>query len=294
MSDPSSPSDRADTIDPTRLDIVSRVEGVRPCVHCGHDLHGQPIRREDSLGVLVAFCPECGRAASLVEHPTLGVWGRRLGVFFAACMIAVVILVLVATVMSLFGIMMGLSSEAISDSRAVLSEMVEKDVPGSGGWQIERSWWEANAGEARRAMWWSVDFRDDDFLLIGMLFLPICFLMGVIWSGILLGLRRRHLPLAGAVICLLSWSIMEIGMLVRTRAGVNAFPTSTYRLVEQELLPTVGTFVMSGLSIPFILGLLFGRPILRSLVKAVLPPRSRGILRPLWDIDKVTLRIPGD
>lgn len=292
MNDFSSSSDGIGKIDAQDLEIVSRIEGVRPCVHCGHDLHGQPIRRENTLGLLIAFCPECGRAASLVEHPSLGIWGRRLGLLFMTCIIIVVLGFLVATVMSIFGIVMGLSSEIYSPARQALSELVSKDASGMGGWQISETWWEANSQAALDTIWSTIDYRDKDFLMIGTLFLPVCFMFGVIWSGLLLGLRRRYLPLAGVVICGLSWSIMYIGVLLQRQMTEASFPRNTYQAVELTVLPTVGTVVTIAMLIPLLLGLLFGRSIIRSLVKVALPPRSRGIVRPLWEIDRVPLRIP--
>ena len=273
--------------DPRRSNVVARIDGVRPCLHCGHDLHGQPIRREESLGLLVTFCPECAQAASLVDYPSLGIWGRRLGVLSLICMIIMVLVFLVVSVMSLFGIIMGLTSELYGPAQSAMNSMID------GGWQVERSWWEANAAKARATMWSSVNYRDPDFVGIGLLFLPICFIIGVIWSGILLGLRRRYLPLVGIAICVLGW--LCIWPVLITDGNYNTSnQISAYRLARRELVPMLSFLVMTGLSIPLMLGLSFGRPILRSLVKVVLPPGSRGMLRPLWEIDGIQVPLHRD
>ena len=136
MTESSSLPKEESIIDPRPSNVVSRIDGVRPCLQCGHDLHGQPIRREESLGLLVTFCPECGQAASLVDYPILGIWGRRLGVLSLVCMIIMVLVFLVVSVMSLFGIIMGLTSELYSPAQSALASMID------GGWQIERAWWE--------------------------------------------------------------------------------------------------------------------------------------------------------
>jgi hypothetical protein len=62
---------------------------------------------------------------------------------------------------------------------------------------------------------------------------------------------------------------------------------STQRVMKRELFPTLSFMVISGLLIPLAVGLVFGRPILRAVVTVVLPPRSRSMLRLLWDIDGV-------
>ena len=287
MTESSGISEAGSIGNPQDSRVLSRIEGVRPCLHCGHDLHGQSIRKEESLGILVAFCPECGQAASLVEHPSLGIWSRRLGIFALICLIGMVLGLLVASVMSLFGIMLGLTTELYGPSRSALSGMID------GGWQIENTWWRDNAIEARRVMWSAVDMTDPEFLGIGILFLPICFVLGVIWSGILLGLRRRYLPLAGIAMCLLGWLIMWPFLIAD--GTFNASPQmSIYQVTMRELIPLLSLLVMGVLMIPLILGLSFGRPILRSLVKVVLPPRSRRLLRPLWDTDGIPLSVPLD
>ena len=53
-----------------------RIEGVRRCLQCGHDLNGQPILKEPDLGLLLARCPECGRAAALDEGRSGGLAAR--------------------------------------------------------------------------------------------------------------------------------------------------------------------------------------------------------------------------
>ena len=273
--------------DPRQSGVVSRIDGVRPCLRCGHDLHGQPIRREESLGLLITFCPECGQAASLADYPSLGIWGRRLGVLSLVCVIFTVLVFLVVSVMSLFGMTLGLTSELLSPAQSAMNSMID------GGWQVERSWWEANAAMARERMWSAVNYRDNEFVGIGLLFLPICFIIGTIWSGILLGLRRRYLPLAGIALCLLGWLCIWPVLIAEGDFNTNN-QISAYRLARRELVPLLSFMVMTGLSIPLMLGFSFGRPILRSLVRVVLPPGSRGMLRPLWEIDGIQVPLGRD
>ena len=260
-------------------DIISRIEGVRPCIRCGHDLHGQPIRRETSLGLLIAFCPECGTVAALAEHPTLGVWGRRLGIAAMIAAIIAVIMTFILTILALFGMTMGVSIESVKDARSALTDL------NSGNWQIERSWWEMNADAARVTMWNAVDWTDESMVVPMLLFVPLCFVIGIIWSGMLLGLRRRYLFLPGLAMLGFAWLILVIAVGMIGFDLQDQLQISVYRLAEKELLPMVGMLVLVSLGIPVILGLLGGRTILRATVTFVLPPRARPMLRPLWEID---------
>lgn len=261
-------------------EVVARIEGVRPCLHCGHDLHGQPIRKEKSLGLLISFCPECGQAASMVEHPRLGIWGRRLGILALICMIVMAILFLFVTALSLSGMAIGLTEELGQSPRSALSAMND------GQWQIESGWWRINAPEARATMWAAIDYGDSTFRSLALMFLVVCFMFGVIWSGILLGMRRRYLPLAGITIGVLAWLIV-LALLLADGAFDLVGTINTQRVMRRELFPTLSFMVISGLLIPLAVGLVFGRPILRAVVTVVLPPRSRSMLRLLWDIDGV-------
>ncbi|MCP4836364.1 MAG: hypothetical protein GY895_16545 [Phycisphaera sp.] len=258
--------------------VISRIEGVRPCLQCGHDLHGQPIRRETSLGLLVTFCPECGTAAALAEHPTFSVWGRRLGVAVMITVIAAVIVGFLLTILCLFGMTMGISMEAIRDARTAVQEL------NGDSWQIEQGWWLQNADAARKVMWAAIDFQGEPILLT-LMFSPLCFVIGVIWSGVLLGIRGWLLPLAGLPMLVIAWMIVFIAVAITRLETEGSFPISVYRLVEMEMLPAVGAMVLTTLGLALILGLLAGRPILRAVVRFVLPPRARPMLRPLWEID---------
>ena len=95
---------------------VGRIEGVRPCLQCGHDLHGQVIARESTYGLLIARCPECGSVAALSEHPRLGIWGRRLGTLLMTTMLALLVPLLLLTALAIFGIAAGLFDELARDA----------------------------------------------------------------------------------------------------------------------------------------------------------------------------------
>ncbi len=53
------------------------LEGHRPCQHCGYDLVGTPIERALDLDLAVIRCPECGNLNPLIGTPPLGPFAQR-------------------------------------------------------------------------------------------------------------------------------------------------------------------------------------------------------------------------
>ena len=264
-----------------------RIEGVRPCLQCGHDLNGQPILKEPDLGLLLARCPECGRAAALVEHPTLGVWGRRLGVLVLTTIVGVVVILSIVTAASMFGVTMGMFQELSSDARVTLGQMIPENT-----WQVTEDWWRANGTAARPVMWRAVDPWNPDVMTLGIIFLLLSLIAGVLWSGVLLGVRWRWLPLFGIGIGVSSWALTWLPVLTTRNAQGLSFPVSTRDFVMREMLPLVGLGVTAFLTLSLVVGLLVGRPILRAAVGFILPARSRRMLRPLWDVDGLDPEVP--
>jgi hypothetical protein len=58
--------------------------GDRFCTHCGYNLVGQEIVREEHYALLIVRCPECATVTGLQDYPRLGTWGARWGTLLAA------------------------------------------------------------------------------------------------------------------------------------------------------------------------------------------------------------------
>jgi len=262
--------------------IVARVEGTRPCLRCGHDLHGQSILREPEHGLFIARCPECGTVAALTEYPTLGVWGRRLGVILMATMIALLIPLALLSALGLFGMSAVLFEERLGEVRPVLEAMAADPMDNLNG-RITPEWWAANGTEARRRMLDAFFQFDRDNLMLAIAMSPLPVLIGITWSAILSGLPRRRVWLAGPIIGAIGMLYIALGLIDRDPIGV--VPVWTYNAVFQIMAwPGMATFLLVETGL-MILGLLIGRTLFRLLAGFALPPRSRRLVSFLWTID---------
>src|SRR3712207_1649827 len=89
------------------LEQQAQLETDSFCAHCGYNLHGQVVTRDERLDILICRCPECGR-----HHPaghqtaTTSIWLTRLATALLSLWVLVVVRVVVLSPI-LFG-MMGL------------------------------------------------------------------------------------------------------------------------------------------------------------------------------------------
>jgi hypothetical protein len=293
-------------------EIVGQITGDRWCARCGFSLHGQTVVREPHYRMPAARCPECGTMAALEEYPALGRWAGRWAGVLAVAWLGVALGLLAAT-LSLNTIS---ASTAVYDASApaaiflvrsqnewVAQQIVlNQEKPGTGkpynasfvnqphteyGYidlgfvndvgvaKLRESF--ARSGEPRfdvsRITWWV-------FVAMGM------GLLGVAWSGVLLGLTRRRLvvivPIVGALslaIMLMTWAAHE-RLLLRTGGGSSAYELGP----ELTGWGVAWALAVLGL-VPLGLGAMLGRPLLRWSLRALLPPSARGALSILWHCD---------
>ena len=257
-----------------------RIEGVRPCLQCGQDLHGQSIQQDGPTGLFFARCSECGTAAAMVEHPVIGPWGRRLGVAAMMGAILLAMLLAIGSVLILFGISLGMIDEATRDARAFLSSAIPDE-----SWLVPADWWRANEAVILPQMRNEVDFLAKDIQLMGLIFTPLIAILGIIWSGILLGVPRRRLPSAAVILNLIAGGMVLATILYQSPPGVSGTSPSVTTVTQRVLGIEIGIKVLLGQTLIMTLGLLIGRSVLRSLACFILPPRSRGLVRVLWAVD---------
>lgn len=255
---------------------VGRLEGVRPCLQCGHDLHGQVIVRETTYGLLIARCPECGSVAALSEHPRLGIWGRRLGTLLMTTMLALLVPLLLLTALAIFGIAAWVFDELARDARSALGALNETN-------QITPEWWAANGVEATRAVVDATFTFDGEERAILTMLSPIPILLGVIWSGILVAVPRRRLWLVAVATGAIAFCYVWIGTIGADELGVQ---TVWYYGAVFEIMawPVTGGVILLETGLMAV-GLLLGRPLLRRLAGFILPPRPRRSLSFLWTVD---------
>ena len=152
-------------------------------------------------------------------------------------------------------------------------------ITGLSGGDDFSKWWEqqdqaatfTQAGGWRGAVDWLALFL---WLPAGLL----AFLYGWFWSVALLQFRRRWTLVWGAMIIALAL-LFGIGPCLTWISGEVGYYGDAAR---QQISPTIFCATVAFSVFPLLLGLLFGRPLTRSLVRALLPPCLRGSLALLW------------
>lgn len=240
------------------LPPVAYIETDRYCDYCGYNLRTQPVVREPHTQFLVARCPECGRFHSASEHSSAGrLWLRRLATLLLFLWI-IVVAHAGAGVLLAQGAWGMLTLEELTHYRRVPLTT------------------NPTAKTQRYSYTREVDPEVPYFGLFMMLILGasgatagLGGLLAVVifhhwrrWVCILLALIFP--PLVAAVVAaawradvpqLFDWSLPYLG----AHASVQ---------------------ILGGL-----LGVVFGRPLARVIVRVVLPPRVRPALSFLWLVD---------
>lgn len=256
------------------------------CEHCAYNLRGQPIHRDEVLGLVVCRCPECGR-----HHPAgygrglTSAWGRR-----AAELLAVLWVLIVLALLVLAGIGMGATQlmhvHAMSYSRMVATdgrEIVYHEVtPGThhlvyaGTTQPARA---SRIGHVRtltlptgfpseyRPPWWVplaiLGFAASVSLPAGILMANLLWY----WPRPQLLLTLLVPFLAAGVLSGMIW--LDDGYYVEIRAwGISRL--FFWALVQAGFMYT---------------GIVIGRPVARLLLRILVPPQLRRSLAFLWLID---------
>ena len=145
--------------------------------------------------------------------------------------------------------------------------------------QQYKTWWAQQNQEAVLAYaggWWRVFDRTELLMLIPAG--TVVFLLGCLWSVILLQVPRRRLVYCAAAVIGLACVLAFIPVLEwDARSASSARRAAQYQLGVPTLVAT-----LSALVVPLSLGLWLGRPLASLTVGALLPPRLRGPLGLLW------------
>lgn len=288
---------------------VSSVAGDRLCAGCGFNLTGQPVVREGQYSLLIVRCPECSTVAALQEYPLLGRWAARWAVVLAG----VWALTLLGAWVASAGLLYALSNEValraserfaeriVAAQRVWLEEEIRADETKrqTYGWllsqpdnywsNVDASWWDqqdaaallAGAGGWAGAGKWSA--------LWGWVWIVVVSLaMGMFWSVALLHLRGWRLAAAALLIVALGCGFSALGRL----ETATAYGWTGAQWLANSVMGMPFEVMSLGFALAALAGsMLIGRPIVRGLVRAFLPPRLRGGLAGLWVADG--LGVPG-
>lgn len=291
---------------------VSMIEGDRLCVGCAYNLRGQPVVREPHYGLIIARCPECGVPAAIQEYPLLGRWPGRIRVFVALSYALACLFVLFVTFMIQMGLTELLSS-SINDTTAyeiaerwalyVNAEEAKGNTPLSGAplftnpqrdnsnnlvpyvWNyVDLKWLDTQDLDAGFGDHISSRFRN----MLPALFIAslASFVGGCVWAVLLLAGRRRVIFLIALIPPALVVSL--IMLFGNSDNGFNGWDTA-YSIAEDRLRLASGSIIAAVWIVFGGLGILFGRPLARLGVRALMPPTMRGALAELWFTDNKPL-----
>ncbi len=287
---------------------VSTLVGDRLCIKCGYNLTGQPVKREGHYDMLIVRCPECATVASLQEYPLLGRWAGRWAMLLAALWFGFVLLLALASAGILYFEAESVAQTASGPHAIWLAERQRqwaKEQEAQGTLPPNAQWILSDRASPYRGLdpTWSAQ-QDFDALLaeaggwrsaadfwalrqwtgLSIWAVPI----GCFWAVVLAHVRRRRLILFGLLLIGLAGVFTVIGHF----NAPGQYPmylawgwVTTLTIAQRQIGPPFYIMSLAFAIVPLSLGLVFGRPIVRGLIRALLPPRLRSSLALLWTAD---------
>jgi len=277
------------------------------CRACLRTLRHEPIRRAETHRLPVVTCPACGAVNAAEMYPVssgIGGVARWIG---AASWLLILVVLLFFTFMPLPMISYGTGWAGARQLEELIRTRFEAHIAEESGteppaenafpaylsgdtdfeawWETQDpgalidelgGWWSAVDWERIWAEWWPV--------------LPTYFGIGIVWAGLLCGRPALHRALIGlacgglAVILALPLAFADIGPSWRTTA---------YNVASGLVGPGVTVVGIAAITLVFIAGVTLGGPVIRGLVRALLPRRERLALGPLGQPRKERANIAG-
>lgn len=281
VTDAGAPRDPADP---------GRIRCDRPCIGCGQNLVGTPIRREPTTGLLHVLCPECGRAAGVQEYPMLGIWGRRLGRIIAGVVVILLLALLGVSTIPMVASATGVHAFCGTRFAEWLdrqgTDRASRDAAEFRIWRRSaenRPHYDALGRPGPFSPGVPVEAWFPPDAIVPILFSTLgAALIGLLWSACLAQRGVRTVLIVCAVITGLSalfLSAQWLSVIARSSA-----PDATLRSIgERAVLP-------ASLPIGFLPPLLaltgaalLGLPVVRFVIRSLLPPRLSAPLLDLWE-----------
>lgn len=281
---------------------VSVLVGDRLCTQCGYNLTGQAVVREPHYGMLIVRCSECATVASVQEYPLLGRWAGRWAMLGAAMWFAASTVFVFATGGAIFVFGMAIVESASRPLALTIAEhqlvwLKEQDPDSLGPqlqWQLstgarlyatlDPDWWATQdpAALLAEAGGWTGAVGRSVFGLWSWLSVTIL-AAGCFWAVFLAHLRRNWLVLFSLLPVGIA-GLFAIAIYAGDMTAAGGWATAM-TVANQQLGPIFGGLSIAYALLPLNLGLFFGRPITRLLIRALLPPRLRSSLALLWITD---------
>lgn len=259
------------------------------CVHCGYNLQSQEVTRDERLGIFVCRCPECGR-----HHPAgvgvtaSAVWVHRLASLLLFVWILVVLFALVWIVIGMGAVTVvhveDFSARTMVDVPS--GKTVEFVQPPAGAARA-RQWQPMIVGTTQPSTRWVQAFtrrpdRPDFWEFIGM---AVGSAAVGFFTGLLLVVFLWHWPRRRYL-----WTLL-LPCAVAAFVGTVFAVEGSYVFIRPWAL-RVAAGHMAWQMLFMLLGIRFGRPIVRGLLRLFVPPRPRQHLAFLWRCDGKTMPTP--
>ena len=277
----------------------SVVSTDRLCRACGMNLVGCSIEVEPRYDLRIARCPNCEAVAAMEEYPPLTHWSGRWSALIAGLLTVFMLVVGIGGLAACSLMPVAITAESTDRQtreifdifQAWLQERHPDEVAQytwTARWERFPEFW-LSEGDATLANLSPVSqlIEWDEFTVQ---LVPICtaMLIGVIWSCFTLGRRSRGVILVSVALLALSLLVLAA---VWTGLSLTV-PASTEHVSWRYLRIPILASVYALVTTTFIAGVLLGRPVLRGVLRLMLPVRSLGSLALLWTGDGLPVPRP--
>jgi hypothetical protein len=243
---------------------VGKIECDMFCAHCGYNLFSLDVTRDDRLGIPIVRCPECGKFHPAGVATGAGrLWLNRLAAFLLASWISF-LLVSLLTFAFLAGCLDFIKIQAFVDWQRT-------NTPNVRGIDWCYVPFDPKPGEEYWTVWLGDRLVDTASVLLGSL-------AGIAFVSCLSHLKKRWAA------ALFAAPMVALGVVILIFYGERV-------LYPNWMLPWFAqrfAFVFVLQCAGIMAGARFGRPIVRAILRILLPRRLLQYLHFLWHADKLT------
>ncbi len=283
----------------------------RFCLSCGESLHGEPISREPHYNMLITHCRRCHHVAPVQETSRLSRTAQRWGGLALGFWMLMMAALWVGGSTAMFGITQAVAEDASRSMADFIQNKYEQFQPddADGNFQTDvqvilstagappkiiinhqdeellnrfGTWWKQQDSKAVLAdsggMWGVIPWAR---LWPWLIFSIFPFAFGVIWSILMLNVRRSRFIVALPMIVFLLAGLCLMMLLMWQIIPVQSPSAAARTLIGPFMM--IATMVYVALLL--FLGMLSGRSILRGIVKLTLSPRAISRMSGLWQTD---------
>ena len=298
-------------MNPASEQPVDVILNDRFCQSCGESLHGEPISREPHYNMLITHCRRCNHVAPVQETSRLSRTAQRWGGLVLGFWMLLMAGLWLGGSAAMFGITQGIVEDACRPLGVFIQNKYEQFQPddADGNYQTNVQVIQSTVGAPPKVI---INHQDEDLLnrfgtwwkqqdskavladsggtwgVIAwsrlwpwLIFSIFPFAFGVIWSILMLNVRRSRLIVAWPMIVFLLVGLCMM-MFVSWHNVSPQSPTAAARIL-------IGPFMMSAtmvyVALLLYLGMLSGRSILRGIVRLTLSPRGISRMSLLWQTD---------